>query len=133
MTKPPASDFYERIVRRIGVLTGAIGCAGAVAGGVLRGPRFGAGILLGAALSVVSFWRWKKLADALGPGAPKRSGSFWILRLAALAGIAYVIVKYLAVTAMAVFLGLLASAAATIIAAIYELLPWNMKSGSPRS
>ena len=132
MKTPPENDFYGGFVRHVAILTGIVGGVGALVAGVLRGPRFGAGILLGAALSALSFWRWKKLADALAPGTPKRSGSFWILRLAALVGIAYVIVKYLAVTAMAVFLGLLASAAATIIAAIYELLPWNMKSGSPR-
>jgi hypothetical protein len=119
------TDLYRTIVGRIAWLTVWIGGAGAIAGLVWKGPRFGAGFLLGAALSLASFWRWKKVVDALGPGAKPRHTwvrlLVWLLRFAVLAGAAYVIVKYLKVTPLAVFTGLLASAGAAVVAAIYEL------------
>ena len=120
------TDLYRTTVRRIAWLTVWIGGAGAIAGFVWKGPRFGAGFLLGAALSLASFWRWKKVVDAIGPGGKPRRTSVrvlvWLLRFAALAGAAYVIVKYLEVTPLAVFTGLLASAGAALMAAIYELI-----------
>jgi hypothetical protein len=116
------TDPYRRIVRRIAQLTIWIGGAGALAGFAWKGPRFGAGFLLGAALSLASFWRWKKVVDAVGSGAKPRRAWVWLLRFVALAAAAYVIVKYLEVTPLAVFTGLLASAGAAVTAAIYELL-----------
>ena len=119
---PTENDPYERLVRRIRILIGVIGVAGAIAFGIMKGPRFAEGFLLGSALSFVSFWRWKKVVDALAPGAKRRSAGVWLLRFAVLAGVAYVIVNYLAVTPVAVFLGLLTTVAAAIISAICELV-----------
>ena len=116
------SDPYQRITRRITILIVVIGVVGTIAFTATKGPHFGAGFLLGAALSWVSFWRWKKVVDALAPGEKRRSAWVWLLRFAALAGVAYVIVNYLAVTPVAVFLGLLATAAAAIVSAIFELI-----------
>ncbi|MGA3026801.1 MAG: ATP synthase subunit I [Bryobacteraceae bacterium] len=116
------TDPYRTIVGRIVWLTVCIGGSGAIAGFIWKGPRFGAGFLLGAALSLASFWRWKKVVDALGSGGKPRRAWVWLLRFAALAGAAYVIVKYLEVTPLAVFTGLLASAGAALMAAIYELI-----------
>lgn len=116
------SDPYRRLVGRITILIGIIGVAGAVTFGIMKGFRFGGGFLLGSAISFVSFWRWKRVVDALAPGAKRRSAWVWLLRFAMLAAVAYVIVKYLEVTPVAVFLGLLATIAATIIAALLELI-----------
>jgi hypothetical protein len=116
------SDPYQRIIRRITILIAVIGVAGTIVFTATKGLHFGAGFLLGAAVSWVSFWRWKKVVDALAPGAKRRSAWVWLLRFAALAGVAYVIVNYLAVTPVAVFLGLLATAAAAIVSAIFELI-----------
>ena len=117
-----ATDPYQRIVHRIAVLTIWIGGAGTIAGFAWKGPRFAIGFLLGATLSLASFWRWKKVVDALGTGAKPRRWWIWVLRLAVLAAAAYVIVKYLEVTPVAVFTGLLASAGAALMAAVYELI-----------
>ena len=119
---PTENDPYERLVRRIRLLIGLLGVAGGIAFGILKGPRFGGGFLLGSALSFVSFWRWKKVVDSLEPGAKRRSAIVWLLRFAVLAAVAYVIVNYLAVTPVAVFLGLLTTVAAAIISAICELI-----------
>ena len=57
----------------------------------------------------------RKVVEALGPASKQRGAWTWWLRFAVLIGIAYVIVKYLEVTPVAVFLGLLVSAAAVIV------------------
>ena len=116
------SDIYQRTTQRIVRLIAVLGLLGSIAAAILKGPRFGAGFLLGASLSGVSFWRWKKVVDAIGSASRQRSAWTWILRFALLIGAAYVIVKYLEVPPAAVFIGLLASAAAVIISMIYELI-----------
>jgi hypothetical protein len=116
------SDVYQRIIRRIRLCILVLGPAGSVALGVFRGPAFAAGFLLGSALSYVSFWRWTKVVDALTGAAKPRSIWLWLLRFAMLIGAGYVIVKYLEVTPVAVFLGLLVSAAAVVISITYEAI-----------
>ena len=64
-------DVYQRIVRRITLFIFVFGVLGGAALWVAKGVGFGVGFLLGASLSYVSFWRWKKVVDALG-GPPKR-------------------------------------------------------------
>ena len=116
------SDIYQRNIQRIVRLIVVIGLLGSIAAAIVKGPRFGAGFLLGASLSGVSFWRLKKVVDALSGTAGQRSAWIWILRFALLIGAAYVIVKYLEVPPAAVFIGLLVSAAAVIVSMIYELI-----------
>ena len=116
------TDVYQRIVRRITRFILVIGLLGAVALGVAKGIVFGVGFLLGASLSYVSFWRWKKVVDALGGPPKRRSIGLWLLRFAVLIGAGYAIVKYLEVKPVAVFLGLLVSAAAVVVSLIYELI-----------
>src|SRR5271157_5715075 len=122
MTPVSDPDIYHGTVRRTARLMAVIGVAGAIAGVVLKGPRFGLGLLLGAALSGLSFWRLTKIVESLGGPPKKRSIAPSVMRFLLLAGAAYAIVKYLEVTAAAVFIGLLASAAAVIAAIIYELI-----------
>src|SRR5579883_2223224 len=108
-------DPYLRIVRRIthGILI--LGPLGAVAAFVSGGWRFGVGFLLGAALSYVSFWRWQRVVESLSGSAKGRSLTGLILRFVGLVAIAYAIIKYLEVNPVAVFLGLLTSAAAVVV------------------
>jgi|SRR5579884_1190243 len=127
---PPASDVevWRRMLRRITWLDVGLGAAGTVASGVLRGPRFAAGFLLGAALSAGSLWKSKKVADALGGDTKPTSAIAWVGQLVILVGVAFAIIRYLAVTPVAVFLGLLVSAAAILAAILIELI-WNTNSG----
>ena len=105
-------DSYSRIVRRITRAILVIGALGVTVSIAVKGWRFGLGFGLGACLSSLSFWRWRKVVDALG-GTPKgRSVHFLMVRFLALAAVAYVIIKYLEVNPVAVLLGLLVSAAA---------------------
>lgn len=122
MTVETGAGIYERMIVRISWLILIIGVAGAIAAALTKGWRFGLGILLGASLSGASFWRWRKLVDALGGTPQQRSLFVWLARFALLIGAAYVTVKYLEVSPAAVFLGLLVSAAAAIVALIFELI-----------
>src|SRR5260370_25700489 len=115
--------FYTRAMTRIVRNIAALGLAGALTFGYYKGVRYGLGFLLGAAISWVSFWRWRKVAEGLG-GVTKgrrRVGSF-VLRFAVLGLAAYAIVRYLEVNLMAALLGLLVSAAAVIVEIAYELI-----------
>ena len=80
------------------------------------------GFLLGAALSFVSSLLWPRVVDALTGASKPRSLGLWLLRFAVLIGAGYVIVKYLEVTPVAVFMGLLVSAAAVVISITYEVI-----------
>ena len=128
---PTASDVdvYRRIVRRIAWLVLAIGLTGAVVAAVLKGDsfrrRFPAGRRI---LSGASLWRWKRMADALGGPSSRRSALGWVMQLFLVIAAAFVIIVYLRVTAVAVFLGLLVSAAAIIVVILFELI-WNTNSG----
>ena len=115
-------DVYQRIVRRITLCILVLGPIGAVAFGAVKGVGFASGFLLGASLSYVSFWRWTKVVDALTGATKPRSIGLWLLRFVVLIGAGYVIVKYLEVTPVAVFMGLLVSAAAVIISIAYEAI-----------
>lgn len=114
-------DIYHGTVRRTAWIMLFIGVAGVITATLLKGFLFGAGFLMGALLSALSFWRWMKVVESLGSAPQRRSTTRWVVRFIVLAGIAYVIVKFLEVTPGAVFLGLLVSAAAVIIAIVYEL------------
>lgn len=120
----PASepDIYQRIIRRITFWIVVLGPLGAILLGISKGLGFGAGFLLGASLSYLSFWRWTKVVDALTGASKPRSIGLWLLRFAVLIGAGYVIVKYLEVTPVAVFMGLLVSAAAVVISITYEVI-----------
>ena len=115
-------DVYQRIIRRITRCILVLGPVGAVAFGLAKGFSFAVGFLLGASLSYVSFWRWTKVVDALSGATKPRSIGLWLLRFIVLIGAGYVIVKYLEVTPVAVFLGLLVSAAAVVISIAYEVI-----------
>ena len=127
---PAASDadVYRRMVRRIAVLVVLFGLAGAVLAASRKGIPFGLAFLLGAGLSGASLWRWKKMAEMVGSGGSRRSALGWVMQLILVVAAAFVIIVYLKATPVAVFLGLLVSAAAIIVAILIELI-WNTNSG----
>jgi len=116
------------MARRIGWLVVGLGVAGAAVATALRGAAFGGAFLLGAAVAGASLWRWKKIADTVGAAEGQRSVLGWVMQLILVVAAAFVIISYLKATPVAVFLGLLVSAAAIIIAILIELI-WNMNSG----
>jgi hypothetical protein len=119
---PPG--FYDRALRRIGVMTLFLGAAGTVALFATKGSRPAVGFLMGVALSIVNFQGLCMLANALGasrkPGL--LAGLFIGLRYL-LVGIAlYVIVKLLGFAAVPVLAGLLAPFGAALLEILYELI-----------
>ena len=60
----PDSDaaFYEAANRRIAWIILALGLSGSLTLTIIRGWREGVGFLLGAAVSYLSFWRWRKVS-----------------------------------------------------------------------
>ena len=99
-----------------------LGVAGIVATCFMRGIRDGAAFLIGAAISFISFWGWRRVVDALGPHAKRRASSFFVLRLIALVVLAWVIIKFLGLNVAVGAVGLLVSGAAVILEIIFELL-----------
>ena len=116
-----ADAAYERTLARVTRILIALAIAGTVAFTLARGWRYGAGFLLGAAISCGSLWRWQKVVNALGVNQKRRSSWRLVLRLLVLGAAAYVIVRYLEVNVLAALVGLLASAAAVVIEILYEL------------
>jgi len=120
MTTRNESDIYARTVRRVRWLIAVLGATGAIALGIGQGWRFGTGFLIGACLSYVSFWRWRKLAESIGTSGP-RNVIQMLLRFVLLIAAAYGIIKLLALSPAAVLLGLLVPGAAVTVSLIIEL------------
>jgi hypothetical protein len=119
---PSEGDVYVRVIHRITLAIVILGMAGTATFVVTRGWRFALGFFLGACMSYLSFWRWQRVVESLGGSIEKRSIASMVVRFAVLAAAAYAIVKYLDVTPVAVFLGLLISAGAVIVSILFELI-----------
>ena len=115
---------YDRALTRIKYLALVVGLVGTAAMFLARGRGAAAGFLVGAGLSYVNFELLNGLAHLMGPSAPKAVG--WIILIAlryAIVGVAaYVIVRILGITPVAVLAGLLAVFAAVILEILYELI-----------
>jgi len=120
----PENDegFYQRGMRRITGLILALGIAGAIGLTPVKGYRFGLGFLVGAGFSYLSFWRWQRVLEAIGPSFKPQSSLRLMLRILLLIALAYVIIRFLDLNIAAAGLGLLVSAGAVIIEIIYELI-----------
>jgi hypothetical protein len=114
--------FYEGMLRRVKRTILILGIAGAVLLGVTRGMRMGGGFFAGAAASYLSFWRWQKVVEALGPAPVSRSAWLLVFRFIALIAAGYVIIKLTGVSLAAALVGLLVAAAAVTIEIVYELI-----------
>jgi hypothetical protein len=120
----PESDpqFYERAIRRISWLTVGLGLLGSVATVSLRGFWSGLAFLIGAAVSYLSFFGWRRLAGAIGPGGQTRFAWLFIVRNFILLAAAWVIIKFLGPNAVAGATGLFVATAAILLEIIYELV-----------
>ena len=109
-------------VARIWKISYALSIAGVLAFLAWRGWTWGAGFLLGAALSALNF-RWlKQVAIAVGSAAAKpRVAVLLGLRYLLLGAGAYVILKYSRISVAAMFWGLFVSIAAVILEILIEL------------
>ena len=119
-----ASDpaIYSRITSRITRAILVLGVLGTGVSLIRQGWRFALGFVLGACMSYLSFWRWRQVVESLGGEPKSRNVAVMVLRFVLLAGAAYGIIKYLEVNPVAVFLGLLVSAAAVIVSIFFELI-----------
>jgi hypothetical protein len=115
-------DFYHRVARRIGWMIVTLGAAGAIGAALWRGLAGGAAFLIGAAISYASFRAWRHVVEALGPEPKRPNPALFVLRVVGVLGLAWVIIKFLGLNAVAAGLGLLVSAAAVILEIIYELI-----------
>jgi hypothetical protein len=117
------SEFSERAVGRIWKAAFAIGAGGALLLGFWRGWQWGAGFLLGAAVSGLNLRWMRNLVDSLGVEQPtrKRVAVLAGLRYALMGAGAYVIVKYSSISIAAALLGLFVSVAAVIVEIVIEL------------
>ena len=122
--EPAARDelWMDRAVVRIWKLMWAIGAGGAVALVAWRGWWWGAGWVIGTAVSALNF-RWlKQLVEAIGGEAGKpRKAVFLGMRYVLLGGGAYVILRFSAISLPAALSGLFVSVAAVIIEILLEL------------
>jgi hypothetical protein len=116
------TEFYDQVVRRISRIIVSLGVIGAVVVGLLKGVGSGCAFLIGSAISFASFLGWRHIADALGPNPQPRKPAFFVIRLLALVGVAWVIIKFLGLNVAAAALGLLVSGAAVVLEIIYELI-----------
>ena len=114
--------WMDRAVARIWKLIWAIGAAGAVALVAWRGWWWGAGWMIGTAVSALNF-RWlKQLVLAIGEEQAKpRKAVFLGMRYVLLGGGAYVILRFSAISLPAALSGLFVSVAAVILEIILEL------------
>src|SRR5436190_1333158 len=123
-TAVPTADeiWMDRAVARMWKTMWILGAFGAVSLFVWRGWTWGAGWLIGTAVSALNF-RWlKQLTEALGGQAAKpRKAVFLGLRYVFLGGGGYVILKYSAISLPAALSGLFVSVAAVILEIIFEL------------
>ena len=120
----PESDpqFYDRAIRRISWLTVWLGLLGSIATVSLRGFWSGLAFLIGAAVSYFSFFGWRRLAGAIGPGGQTRFAWLFVARNFILLAAAWVIIKFLGPNAVAGATGLFVATVAIILEIIYELI-----------
>jgi hypothetical protein len=119
------ADFYEQALTRMTRIAAVVGVAGSIAVTAARGPRTGAGFLLGAIISFVNFRWWVNLAGALGGSAKvplRASATILGLRYLLVAAVVYAIVKILEITLAAVLAGLFVAVAAVLLEILYELI-----------
>jgi hypothetical protein len=108
-------------ITRIAIVLGAIGVVAALG---LRGPRDGAGFLIGAGLSLITVRSWFKLADAIGAsGSLPAAGSvvFLVVRYLLIAGAVYATIYVLRSSPAVLVLGLLVSFFAVVLELLFGL------------
>jgi ATP synthase I chain len=117
-------DFGEHALRRIRILTIAVGLVGAAVVLGWQGDRPALGFLLGAGLSVANLEGLSKLVYTIGASrSPGPVAAMLIALRYLLIGIAlYVIVKILGFAPAVVLAGLLTAFGAVLLEVLYELV-----------
>jgi hypothetical protein len=125
VTEDPA--FYDRALRRMDRIALVLGVAAVLLFLVRAGWRDSLGCAFTAAASIYNLRRLKRIASAVGgDGGAIRTGSGAAvalgLRYLILGAMCFVIIKFLGVSLLAIFAGLLISVAAVLVEIFYELL-----------
>jgi hypothetical protein len=116
-------QHLERAVARIRKLTIALSVAGVIGMLLWRGWPWGLGFALGGGLSALNFHWLKRAASTIGTAQAKpRMAVVLGLRYLILGGIAYVILKYSAISLSAMFWGLFVAVAAVVLEILFELV-----------
>jgi hypothetical protein len=127
------SDWFHRAQRRIAALTLAIGAIAAIIIAVAVTWRWGAGILLGAALAWINFLWLEQGLEAIArlavaqSGAPKPRISLWVWikvfsRYGLIAILLYTAWGFLHIPVVSMLAGLCALGAAAMAEGIYEVI-----------
>lgn len=117
--------FAERAQNRIWKIMFVLGAGGVIVLWAWRGWMWGAGFLLGAAASGLSFRWMKRMVDSLGVvERPSRQHVAVLagLRYLVLGAGAYAILNYSSISIAAALAGLFVSVAAVILEIVIELL-----------
>jgi hypothetical protein len=119
----PDELSFERAAWRIGRIMMVIGSLGACVALVARGWQWGAGFLLGAAISGLNYHWLYKLVAGLGSGRPPRHRGVVLGFRYLILGIgAYVILRLSAISLMAVMLGVFVLTAAIFVEVVFEIV-----------
>lgn len=119
MTDPES----RRMLNRMTLIGVAVGLTGALALLLARGPKWGAGFLVGAAFSLTGLEWWKAIGRGLdGSGKKPLMGStvLLMLRFPVVAALIYVIVNASGIASGAVIAGLLVSTVGIVAEVLYE-------------
>ena len=119
------SAFYDRALRRMDRIAVGLGIAAVLVFLARTGWRDAFGCAFTAAASIYNLRRLKRIASGVS-GEPQRSSGAAAaalgLRYLILAGICFVIIKFLGIGLPAIFAGLLISVAAVLVEMLHELL-----------
>jgi hypothetical protein len=119
----PDELSFERAAWRIGRIMMVIGSLGTCVALAARGWQWGAGFLLGAAISGLNFHWLYKLVAGLGTGDPPRHrGVVLGFRYLILGAGAYVILRLSKISLMAVLAGVFVLTAAVFVEVIFEIV-----------
>jgi hypothetical protein len=116
-------QHLARAVQRIWRVSFALGAAGTAGLLLWRGWTWGLGFALGAAISALNFHWLKRVSVTIGSTQAKpRVAVVLGLRYVILGTVAYVILKYSAISLYAMFWGLFVAVAAVVIEILFELV-----------
>jgi ATP synthase I chain len=123
MTDTADGRHFARAMLRMQKAIVALSAGGLIALAIWRGWTWGAGWLLGCAISTLSFHWLRRVIEGLDASeAGRRRAVLFALRYLLLGGGAYVILKYTAISLPAALAGLFVPAAAVIIEILIELV-----------
>jgi hypothetical protein len=107
---------------RVYLITAVIAAIGAAIAGLVGGPASAKGFVIGSFWSVLNLRLLHKFVNALGTSTSQAAaGAAMSLRLLLLAGLLYVIVKYLESGLAAALCGLFVAILAVILDSVYQL------------